>query len=116
MIFNDFDLQKEHENPGRGNQSYIQKFLAISGVLHGLNLSSIWESRMEIAVKKSGVFFSPLWNFFVLHIDSKMFDGKKKKVKCCRLFILCSQGFENSIYTELMQLVAWLQEAQPLSG
>lgn len=76
--FNDFDLQKEHENPGRGNQSYIQKFLAISGVLHGLNLSSIWESRMEIAVKKSGFFFLPYEIFLYCTLTPKCLMEKKK--------------------------------------
>lgn len=55
MIFYDFGLKEEQqENPGRVNQNYIQKFLAIPGALHDLNVLCIWEARREIVKKKLG--------------------------------------------------------------
>lgn len=111
-FFNDFDLQKEKENPGRRNQSYTQKFFAIPGVAWIYHIFQNLEWKLLL---KKLDFFSPLWKFVVLHVDLKVFD-EKKEAKYCRLFILGSQGFENSIATELLQLVAWLQEAEPLLG
>lgn len=108
MTFYDFGLKEEQEeNPGRVNQNYNQEFLAIPGVLHDLNLLCIWESRMEIAVKKCCIPPPPM-KICCITI-------KKQILKCCRLFLLGSQGFKKSSSIKLMQLVARLQKAQPLS-
>jgi len=40
-MVSDFGLEEEQENLGRVNQNYIQKFLAIPGVLHDLHVLRI---------------------------------------------------------------------------
>lgn len=90
MIFYDFGLEEEQqENPGRVNQNYIQKFLAIPGVLvwpKYLNVLRIWEARKEIVKKKLG--FPPPHKSLLYRVSTSEYTYFLKKTKPPKLNVI----------------------------